>query len=332
MKKTFYLFMALLTLATLNACSKSDSETNTTGDVQQEDSASTADIDLADAKLAAYITCINDHSNTILDDYSRYQEWADETEGPSVDVNPYGLINLYHDPQECIDDIQAAKALKPSYPELEKAGDDYAAALATVAPLIDEAYEYYDEENYKDDAMAKGKEMHPKLTEAFKAYDAADATLRAELDVIQSQLDEKRLESIEKTEGKGYGYFATSVMLNAGKVADQGNVIDLNEVDVEAFQKGLDALETSIDELDAYHQAHGDELMTTVQFDNFLDQCNEYLKAAKDLMRRARDKTPYTDLEQNQIGTASEWMVDGSPGQMIQAYNKVVDYSNTLTY
>ena len=341
MKKTLYLFIAILSLVTLSACSKSDSKTSTTDDPAKQEASSqnsesktadTADIDLADAKLAAFVKCINDHSNTILDTYSRYQEWADEAEGPSVDKDPYGFINLYNDPQTCVDGIKAAKALKPSYPELEKAGDDYATALSTLAPLMSEAFDYYDQENYKDDAMAKGKEMHPKLTAGFKAFDAADAALRTELDAIQNKLDEKRLETIEKSEGKAYGYWSTSIMILADKLVDEGNVADLNEVKIESFQKGLDEFENSMDQLSTYHKAHGQELMTTVQFDSFLDQSKEFLKAAKDLMRRARDKTPYTDFEQSQIGTASEWMVEGSPGKMIQEYNNLVSRSNSLMY
>ncbi|MGB8444414.1 MAG: DUF3829 domain-containing protein, partial [Pseudolabrys sp.] len=44
---------------------------------------------------------------------------------------------------------------------LEAAASAYAKAVAKLEPLLKEADDYYTQENYKDDKMAKGRALHP---------------------------------------------------------------------------------------------------------------------------------------------------------------------------
>jgi hypothetical protein len=48
------------------------------------------------------------------------------------------------------------------------------------------------------------------------------------------------------------------------------------------------------------------------------------LKAAKELMRRVRDKKPLTGMERSWVGTSSGWMVEGSPDKLLHQYNEMV--------
>ena len=66
-------------------------------------------------------------------------------------------------------------------------------AVVTLEPLLKEADDYYDQENYKDDRMAKGKALHPRLVAAWDAFAAADQTLRTGLDVLQDKRALERL-------------------------------------------------------------------------------------------------------------------------------------------
>ena len=52
--------------------------------------------------------------------------------------------------------------------------------MSKLEPLLKEADDYYSQENYKDDKMAKGKALHPRLVAAWDAFAAADQKLRGE--------------------------------------------------------------------------------------------------------------------------------------------------------
>lgn len=338
MKKTFTFLILLISTTVLVACTPKeppvDNATQTeesTGTADEAASNSTEDVNASNEKLNYYVDCINTHSNSVLNGYDRYLSWANEETGPtgSETVN-YGVDQLYNDIQPCIDGLKKAKTMKPTYPTLDGSVDAYVSALSNVAPLIKEAHQYYDQEDYKDDGMAKGKEMHPKLIAAYKAFDEADATLRGELEKIQDELDVKRLADLEKTEGKKYAWHSTNVMVQAKKLLEKGNVADLKEIKLEDFQTALDNFENASKDLKTYDEAHKSELGPGLGASSFIDDSDEYLKSAKDLMRRVRDNTPYDEGEMMMLGGATEWMVEGSPGKLLYDYNSLVSASNTF--
>ena len=57
--------------------------------------------------------------------------------------------------------VEKANALEPRDAALEAAATAYAKAVARLEPLLKEADDYYTQQNYKDDKMAKGKALHP---------------------------------------------------------------------------------------------------------------------------------------------------------------------------
>jgi hypothetical protein len=56
----------------------------------------------------------------------------------------------------------------------------------------------------------------------------------------------------------------------------------------------------------------------------------KYRKAAKQRLRRVRDKVPYSQGEKMMLKPGSAWMVEGSQEQFTQAYNELVETSNRL--
>ncbi len=351
MKNSFYFLVVLMGLTTLAGCSSSgekDTDTKDTPQVEEqatkegdedkteatsEASGSSDSLAQSDEKLLAYVDCINGHSNRALSSYDRYLSWANEATGPTgAEKNIYGLYTLTGATTKCVAGIKASNALKPSYPALEQAAGSYSTALTKLEPLLEEANEYYTEQNYKDDAMAKGKELHPKLMEAFKAFEAADGTLRTELEKIQDELDVKRLTELEKTEGKKYAYLSTNSMIMAKKVINLGNVADLKEIKVDELQKATEAFEKAVDELKAYDKAHKSELGVGVSIDSFIRGAGDLVTAAKELTRRVRDNTPYDTGELMTLGGPGGWMVNGSPDKLLNVYNSLVQTSNGLRF
>ena len=52
--------------------------------------------------------------------------------------------------------------------------------------------------------------------------------------------------------------------------------------------------------------------------------CDEFMKAAKEMMRRIRDKKPFTDFEKRQIAMGFEETIEGSPGKLMSEYNSMI--------
>lgn len=291
------------------------------------------DIDAANAKLASYIDCINDHSERALDSFDRYTMWADEATGPTgQEQNIYGLFTLPLDTKKCIDGIAASVKMKPAYAALDKVATEYSTALVNLVPVLKEANEYYEEKNYLDDAMAKGKEMHPKLIAAFKAFETADATMRTELEAITDELDAKELTLIEKQEGKKYPYLTKSLMILAKKLVDEGSVSadKLQDVNVDSFQKNITAYETAVDALKAYDVDHKEELGPGLGASSFISDANDYLVTAKEMMRRIRDKKEYDSIELMHLENGNGQLVGGSPDKLVDDYNGLVDSHNFM--
>ncbi|MCL1960363.1 MAG: YiiG family protein, partial [Desulfovibrionaceae bacterium] len=56
----------------------------------------------------------------------------------------------------------------------------------------------------------------------------------------------------------------------------------------------------------------------------------DYRKAAKQRLRRVRDKVPYNEGEKMMLKPGSAWMVEGSAEQLTKAYNELIETSNRL--
>ena len=147
-------------------------------------------------KLQPYIGCVNRLSERSYSSRDRYLSWSKESGPTGKERIIYGLYTIY-DTSDCRKNVEAASVIAPKNEELEKAGAAYAAAVGALEPLLKEADDYYTQENYKDDKMAKGKAMHPKLMAAWASFATADTNLRG---VVQKLNDISQMEELAEVE------------------------------------------------------------------------------------------------------------------------------------
>ncbi len=293
-------------------------------------SSSEAADDAMGDKLNAYIHCINNVSSRLHDSERRYFSWVDEKKGPTgKERNIYGLFKI-NDPAMCVSEVTKAKTQPPSLPKLEKAGDEFVDVAKKAYPLLKEANDYYDQKDYKDDKMAKGKELHPKLVALFDEFDKADKDMRDQVHTLNRQLKERTLAKLLQTEGRKIPYLRGHVMLLAQEVLNLGDVKELKDIDLAKFTAKINEYETAVNELSAYVDGHKAEADNFMMLSSLVSESKDYLTAAKELMRRVRDKTPYSTGEKMNLGGSSEWMVNGSPGKLLHTYNDLVSRSNSV--
>jgi hypothetical protein len=276
-------------------------------------------------KVQPYIACINSLAGRALQSRSRYLSWADKSGPTGRERIVYGLYTL-SDPAECYRSIQAANRMEPHDAALEEAGSAFINSLTDLTPLVKEASDYYEQGDYKDDRMARGKEFHPRLMAAWDGFMAANARLRDAVERINDRVQIEALTRIERTEGQKTDYFILAMMIKAKALLQAESAGEGSGFDTGRATQALDGFESSIKDLEAYGAAHPQEKAGSI----FLSAARSFLKTGKELMRRVRDKTPYSAGEKmNLSNSLSAWMVEGSPASLTHNYNQLVQRFNS---
>lgn len=264
-------------------------------------------------KLNAYIGCMNRLSERSFDSRARYFSWASESGPTGRERVIYGTYTIY-DTSDCRKAVEAANALQPHEASLEAAATAYVAAVTALEPLLKEADDYYQQQNYKDDKMAKGKALHPRLVAAWDAFAAADTALRGGIEELQDRRALERLTEIEKAEGRKGPYFVELLMIEAKRVMRAETA---SSPDIAHITEAVTCFEATLKEVETYAGS------------SFTGAAKAYLVTAKQLMRRIRDKVPYSTGDKMMLsGQGSGWMVAGSPPRLTRDYNELVSSYN----
>lgn len=272
-------------------------------------------------KLNAYVECINRLSERAYDSRARYFSWVGKKGPMGKERIIYGTYTIY-DTSGCKQGVEEANALEPRDEALEAAASAYVEAVVALEPLLKEADDYYEQENYKDDKMAKGKALHPRLVAAWDAFARADQRLRDGIDEIQDKQAAAKLAEIESTEGRKARYHVQALMIHAKRLM---RVQSASPPDLAKIKPALAEYEEITKALEDFASANSDSKIGSM----FISSAKSYLVTAKQLMRRVRDKVPYSSGDKMMLDTgAGAWMVEGSPARLMRDYNQLVDSYN----
>ena len=280
-------------------------------------------------KLQPYIGCINRLSERSYSSRARYLSWSKPSGPTGRERIIYGLYTIY-DTADCRKNVEKAAEMAPKNEELEKAGAAYAAAVGALEPMLKEADDYYSQQNYKDDKMAKGKAMHPKLMAAWAAFAAADKELRGVVQKLNDISQMEELAEVEKREGRKARWHIMDTMLKA-KALNRIEGGDPAKMDLAKVQEALGVYEASVKELETYAEAHKDGALGSDRIGSiYVSAAKSYLTTAKGLMRRVRDRTPYSSGERMMLSQqGAGWMIEGSPPRLMRDYNELVNRFNS---
>ena len=271
-------------------------------------------------KTNSYIGCINRLSERAYQSRSRYFSWAAKSGPTGKERIIYGTYTIY-DTSDCKKNVGKANTLEPRDASLEAAASAYVDAVVALEPLLKEADDYYSQQNYKDDRMAKGHALHPRLVAAWDAFERADRKLRAGLDEIQDKRAVENLAEIEKSEGRQARYHVEATMMRAKRLMRANDAAPVN---LARINEALESYEVIVKSADEYATANKDKLGS-----GFVNAAKSYLTTAKQLMRRIRDKVPYSQGEKMILSSGGGgWMVEGSPARLTRDYNSLVESYN----
>jgi hypothetical protein len=270
-------------------------------------------------KLNAYVGCINRLSERAYDSRKRYFSWVGKQGPTGKERIIYGTYTIY-DTSDCKKNVEKANALEPRDAELETAAFAYAEAVGKLEPLLKEADDYYSQENYKDDRMAKGKALHPRLVAAWDAFASADQKLRSGVEAINDKRALEKLAAIEKDEGRKARYHVEALMIQAKRVA---RAQDTDKPDLAAITQALNEYESTVKGAEEF-SGNGAGRIGSM----FIGNAKSFLTSSKQLMRRLRDKTPYSQGDRMMLNAGSGWMIEGSPQRLMRDYNQLIEAFN----
>jgi hypothetical protein len=272
-------------------------------------------------KMNAYVGCINRLSERAYSSRERYFSWAKKNGPTGKERIIYGTYTIY-DTADCRKNVDKANGLEPHDAALEAAASAYADAVGKLEPLLKEADDYYTQENYKDDKMAKGKALHPRLVAAWDAFATADKALRANVEAINDKRALEKLAQIEQSEGRKARYHVEAMMIQAKRVLRAETA---DKPDLAAITAALNDYEAAVSAAEPFASGSGPDKIGSM----FVSNAKSYLTTAKQLMRRIRDKVPYSSGDRMMLGNAgSGWMVEGSPPRLMRDYNQLIDAYN----
>jgi len=272
-------------------------------------------------KLNAYVECINRLSERSYDSRERYFSWAAKSGPTGKERIIYGTYTIY-DTSDCRKKVEKANTLEPREAALEAAASAYAEAVSKLEPLLKEADDYYEQENYKDDKMAKGKALHPRLVAAWDAFANADKALRSGVEAVNDRRAAERLAEVEQKEGRKARYYVEALMIQAKRVLRAENTPN---PDVAEITKAMSEYEESVKAAEQFSGGGSDGKVGSM----FISNAKSYLVTAKQLMRRIRDKVPYSSGDKMMLNSGSGgWMVEGSPPRLLRDYNQLIDSYN----
>lgn len=277
--------------------------------------------ELSSERMDAYVNLINHLAKRARQSKQYYLNWCNEQTGPTgKESNVYTLYDL----DSYKSDLENAEKLIPQNPALtiDKHAKEFITASLPLIDIVNEAHYYYDQENYKDDNFAKGKEMHPKLMAAFNAFEQALGKFESEYDKIYNERVAKQNEELRK-QGK-------TLALDIQNIVNQSEIL-LNELMPLAFDlkakptpEQLTSIQSKIDVLEKAILGFDESLKLTPeeklkeQFSSpnnlsiFSDDAKDFLKDVKDIFRVRKTGKDYNssyEREVNELGDQYDELV-----------------------
>ena len=279
------------------------------------------------AKLNVYIDCYNNTNERAHKAMQRYASWVKDLKvGPTGKERViYGTYTVGdHFLNSCNKPVLDAAAEAPALADLDNAAKAYSSTVQVWGKNLEDADKYYSRENYKDDAMAKGKAMHADFVQSYEAFEAASKAFSNALEAENDKRQLAELAAVEKAEGRKFSYWHMSTMMAAKQLV---NVIEADKFDVDVAAAKLKAYEDQMNGLGTYAKQPDADMPIAYTMDHDLET---FLVTAKQRIRRVRDNTPYSAGEKMNLSGSGAWMVDGSPARLIKDYNSLIESSNRM--
>ena len=284
-------------------------------------------------KLQTFIGCMNGVDRavtTMRSEYDRELVFARDSLAGKPPMIPPNVLGVSFDlgrsraaadqAEKCAAGLEQSATQPPALPVLDGPGADYARALRAYTPIAAEAAPYYQQKDWKDDRLARGRAIDARLRPVLDDLGRASAQLRTAVHDQEQGLRVRELAATDAHEGHSANWHGLNVMVHARAVADEvGREAGTGGFDPAALLASTDPFATSIDDARAYATAHPDapaalrQRPVWARIDTASDRM---LLAAKELRRTAQGPRP------------SAQTLTNAYDRVVTAFNQLVDAYN----
>ncbi len=131
----------------------------------------------------------------------------------------YGMYEVY-DIAGLLKEARAAPSLPPATPALDAVMTPYIEAYEAVAPVLNEANQYYERKAYEADGMKAGKALHARMVPLAEAFLAKREAMLQELRPFVRDVEQQEVAAKEAKEGRTASWHAANVLHWANRVID----------------------------------------------------------------------------------------------------------------
>lgn len=280
-----------------------------------------ADLEQIVAKTNLYVKALNAVAG-VRRSYDRYTSWVDPKKGVTGKER-YISYGLYDISRSTVDEIRDAATkgpqMRPPLPELDPIIKRLSDAAVELAPLVNRASDYYEQEDYRDDGAKLGQELHRQMMPLFANTFAAETELRRELDKIKADLDQKQLAQVEKVSGRNYEWHLRSFMIAAkAVVALLPESPEAPPIPADKYKARYSELETAYNAFETFNSGHPEEVKK-VMMASFVESAVKDFFTASKFLRRVLE-APKLDR-----GEYVERL-----GNLAKTYNDLIQRTNSL--
>jgi len=277
--------------------------------------------DLLSNKLGFYIDCVNLIDPVVIESKTSYLRNLTEERQIDQKHPPYASA-LGNRIDTCFEKIAEGKKTAPQVADVEAAAAAYETSLKKLEPILVEAERYYRQNDYKDDAFAKGLALHPQILAGYEAFFAARGSLHDAIDKYNKEILVRSVARIEKEEGKSLHYYSRKVMNDAGSLYDL--VMD-PATDPTRLRDAILAYATVFNEMVVLADAKPADKDKVKNWSSFQSDGETLLTSLKELGRSIN-----AQLEKDQskpVEISADVRAD-----ILKRYNEMVDESNDLEF
>ncbi|MFO1109813.1 MAG: DUF3829 domain-containing protein [Bradyrhizobium sp.] len=190
-----------------------------------------------------------------VDSWERYASWVNMKTGPTGKERyiSYGMYEL-HDLAGLLKEARAAAARKPSAPALDATIPRYLDAYEALAPVMNQANDYYEQRKYRTDNAAGGKALHARMVPLANAFLTQRDAMMKELRPFIREAEQQELAAIEAREGRSLAWQVAQVMHAANVMVDvfpraRPVVMSSDEIDQKMMAIGPNTPGEKLDEI-----------------------------------------------------------------------------------
>jgi hypothetical protein len=191
--------------------------------------------------------------------------------------------------------------------------------FSALEPLVKKANDYYEQEDYKDDAAKGAQELHAAMMPLFQSTFAAERELRHGLDAVKASVDRRLLAEVEKKSGRKYEWHLRSFLLAAkALITLLPENAEAPLVDIATYKPRYAELEEAYNAFEKY-VADNPEEVKKVMLASFVETAVKDFYTASKFLRRTLEAKK---LDRQEYFTRV--------GEVAKTYNDLIQRTNSM--